>query len=76
MTGIITDSILLELRLEAERIGMSKTARMCGMEPTNLYKIISKGKNPSITSVARVASCLGLTLKLERLRKLDLSVEP
>lgn len=55
-------ALLLRLRLEAERIGMTATSKKAGIEVSNLYKAIDEGANPTLDTLLKVASAVGLEL--------------
>lgn len=60
------EALILRLRLEAERIGMSEVARRAGVENSNLYKILADDANPTLESVLKVALALGFKVDLRQ----------
>jgi probable addiction module antidote protein len=49
----------------AKAVGMSEVARRAGVGRASLYKALSQNGSPSFRTVAKVASAVGLRLRVE-----------
>ena len=58
-------ALLLRLRLEAERCGMTELSRRCGIEGSNLYKVLADDANPTLDSLIKITTALGLQIELK-----------
>ena len=58
-------SFLVALKKIVEANGISRTARLSGLNRVSLYKMLSKKGNPSMTSLYAVLRALGLALRID-----------
>jgi probable addiction module antidote protein len=58
-------SFLVALRNVVEAHGVSKTARLAGLNRVSLYKMFSKRGNPGISSLYVVLHALGFSLRVD-----------
>lgn len=60
---------LTALRNVVEAHGISKTAKIAGLNRVSLYKMLSKRGNPAMTSLYSILRALGLFLRVDSLKK-------
>jgi len=60
------EDFLVALRNVVEAHGITKTARLAGLNRVSLYKMLSKRGNPSIFSLAAILKALGFEFRIER----------
>lgn len=59
------ESFLMALRHVVEAHGVSRTAKMAGLNRVSFYKMLSKRGNPSVASLYAVLQALGLSLRVD-----------
>jgi len=57
--------LLLALRQIAEARGVAKVAKAAGVERESLYRALSKGGNPRLSTLVAVTRAIGLKLTVE-----------
>lgn len=57
------------LRNVVEAHGISKTAKIAGLNRVSLYKMLSKNGNPAVVSLYAILRALGLSLKIDNVKK-------
>lgn len=57
------------LRNVVEAHGISKTAKIAGLNRVSLYKMLSKNGNPAVMSVYAILRALGLSFRIEDIKK-------
>lgn len=63
------ESFLVALRNVVEAHGVSRTAKIAGLNRVSLYKMLSKSGNPGVTSLHAVLRALGLFLRVDNVSK-------
>lgn len=59
------EDFLVALKNVTEAHGITKTARLAGLNRVSLYKMLSKKGNPSIFSLAAILKALGFEFRIE-----------
>ncbi len=60
------EDFLVALKNVVEAHGITKTAKLAGLNRVSLYKMLSKKGNPSIFSLAAILKALGFEFRIER----------
>lgn len=60
-----TEVLLLVLRQVAEAYGIARVAKAAGVQRESLYRALSAKGNPKVSTLAAVASAMGLRINVE-----------
>ena len=58
------EDFFVALRNVVEAHGMTKTAKLAGLNRVSLYKMLSKTGNPSVVSICSILRAMGLMLRV------------
>lgn len=60
-------AVLLRLKLESKKIGMTELSRKTGIDKATLYRALSEETNPSFDTIMKIATQLGYIVDLKPL---------
>ena len=63
------EDFLIALRNVVEAHGVSKTARLAGLNRVSFYRMLSKKGNPSLASLYALLRALGFSFRVDRAKK-------
>ena len=64
-----TESFLMALRNVVEAQGISRTAKMTGLNRVSFYKMLSKNGNPGVISLYAILRALGFFLRVDSIKQ-------
>ncbi len=69
----MAESVLLRLRMAAQKFGVTEISRITGLQRAHIYKALSDEGNPTLEVLTKIAAALSVKLELKQFNPAEIA---